>query len=170
MKRVLMMVVGVLVALVVAAPVVAAQPNGGAPQDIDEFLAELGQENPVTLDPGAVFGNCDFPIRFEQNGKAKTLELPGGRFVVAFPGLAATLTNLQTGDQVRLNITGASHQSTLDNGDVVTVVTGRNLLGDPEAGFVLAKGRFSFVFDKDGNLVQPLAGKGTLTDICGLLS
>jgi hypothetical protein len=51
----------------------------------------------------------------------------------------------------------------------VTVVTGRNLLGDPEAGFVLAIGNFSFVFDAGGNLIQPLAGKGTLTNICELI-
>jgi hypothetical protein len=50
------------------------------------------------------------------------------------------------------------------------VVTGLNLLGDPDAGFVLAKGNFSFVFDKDGVLIQPLEGEGQLTDVCELLS
>jgi hypothetical protein len=95
--------------------------------------------------------------------------LPGGRFIFTSPGLTATLTNLENEKQMRLNITGAFHQTTLENGDVVTVATGRNFLGDPEAGFVLAKGRFSFVFDAEGNLVQPLAGKGKLTDVCALL-
>lgn len=170
MKRIVLVGVGILMALVVTAPMVAAQPNGEPPQDIDELL----EENPVDLPAGAVFGNCAFPIRLEYSGKAKTIDLPGDRFVFTSPGLTATLTNLDSGKQARLNVTGAFHQSTRENGDVVTVVTGRNLLGDPEAGFVLAKGRFSYVFDDavppDGpNLVQPLSGKGTLTDVCGLL-
>ncbi len=162
LKRIVMMMVGVLLALVMAVPMAFAQGNGGAPAPVDE--------TPIILEPGAVFGNCDFPIRLEYSGKAKTIDLPGDRFIFTSPGLKATLTNLDNGNQVTLNITGALHQTTLENGDVETVATGRNLLGDPEAGFVLAKGRFSFVFDAQGNLVQPLSGKGQLTDVCGLLS
>jgi hypothetical protein len=62
------------------------------------------------------------------------------------------------------------HQTTLENGDVVTVSTGRSILGDPEAGFVVAIGNFSFVFDKKGNLVQPLEGEGQLIDVCEALA
>jgi hypothetical protein len=69
-----------------------------------------------------------------------------------------------------LNITGTFHQSTDSNGDKVTVVTGRSLLGDPDAGFVLAIGSFSFKFDAAGNLVQPLAGTGQLIKVCPLIS
>ena len=79
------------------------------------------------------------------------------------------MTNLDTLKQVTLNVTGAFHQTTNENGDVVTVVTGRNFLTDPFAGVVLAIGNFSFAFDAGGNLIQPLAGRGTLTDICGLI-
>jgi hypothetical protein len=53
---------------------------------------------------------------------------------------------------VKLNITGTFHQTTEGDGRIVTVITGRSLLGDPEAGFVLAIGNFSFIFDADGNL------------------
>jgi hypothetical protein len=158
-----------LLALVVAVPTVSAQSkNGGKPLDIDKFLAALGQGNPVTVQ-GEPF--CEFPVTVEQNGKAKPLELPGNRFVVAFPGLTVTLTNEATGKEVTLVITGATHQTIDEDGNVVTVVTGLNLLGDPKAGFVLAKGDFSFVFDKNGTtLIQPLQGKGQLIDICELLS
>ena len=162
MKRFVVIMVGILLALAVAAPMASAQAQGGPPQDVDE--------SPIVLEPGAVFGNCDFPIRLEYSGKAKTIELPDGRFIFTSPGLTATLTNLDNGNQETLNITGAFHQTTLKNGDVKTVVTGRNLLGDPEAGFVLAKGQFSFVFDEQGNLVQPLSGKGKLVDVCELLA
>ena len=59
---------------------------------------------------------------------------------------------------------------TLENGDVVTVATSRSILGDPVAGLVLAIGRFSFVFDASGTLVQPLQGTGRLVDIRELLT
>ena len=103
-------------------------------------------KNPSTWDPGAVFGYCDDPIRLEYSGKANTLQLPGGRFIFTSPELTATLTNLDSGVQETVVITGAFHQTTLENGDVVTKATGRNLLGDPQAGFVVAVGNFSYVF------------------------
>jgi hypothetical protein len=69
-----------------------------------------------------------------------------------------------------LNVLGSFHETVLENGDVETVVTGRNLLFDPESGFVLAIRRFSFVFDEEGTLVQPLSGIGQLIDVCELLT
>jgi len=128
------------------------------------------------LEPGAVFGRCDFPILYELSGKAKLITLPGGRFITTAPDQYATLTpilpngDLDLAHQQRINITGSFHQSTDEEGNVVTVATGRNILGDPEAGFVLAIGNFSYVFDADNNLVQPLQGEGQLIDICELLS
>jgi hypothetical protein len=158
-KRAIVMALSVVLALVVAAPMAVAARQ--APP--------IPVEGSQDLEAGAVFGRCDFPIRFELSGKGQTLVLPGDRFIFTSPELTATLTNLETGKQETLVITGAFHQTTLENGDVVTVATGRNLLGDPEAGFVLAIGNFSYVFDKKGNLVQPLSGEGQLVDICTLL-
>jgi len=81
------------------------------------------------------------------------------------------LTNLSDPvKSVTLNITGTFHQSTDTNHDTVTIVTGRNLLGDPDAGFVLAIGSFSYKFDAAGNLVQPLMGTGQLIKVCPLIS
>jgi hypothetical protein len=103
-------------------------------------------------------------------GNAGVINLPGGRVIFTSPGTNATLTNLSDPSKtVTLNITGSFHQST-QNGNTVTVVTGRNLLGDPVAGFVLAIGTFSFVFDASGNLVQPLTGFGQLISVCKLIS
>lgn len=160
MSRSMTIFLGALFALLVAAPMAVAARQ--APP--------LPVEGSQDLPAGAVFGRCDFPIRFAVDGKAQELVLPGGRFIYTSPGLTATLTNLSTGKQVTLSITGAFHQTTLANGDVVTEATGRNLLGDPQAGFVLAIGDYSYVFDKKGNLVQPLTGEGQLVDVCGLLS
>jgi len=159
-SRSIIIAIGALLALLVAAPMAVAARQ--APP--------LPTEGSQDLPAGAVYGKCDFPIRFASSGKAQELVLPDGRFIYTSPGLTATLTNLSTGKQATLTITGAFHQTTLANGDVVTEATGRNLLGDPEAGFVLAIGDFSYVFDKKGKLVQPLTGEGQLIDICGLLS
>jgi hypothetical protein len=159
-KRIVVAVVSVLTALIVAVPI------AGAARQEPPFPVEQH----FVLEAGDVFGRCDFPIEFEMSGKGQTLALPGDRFIFTSPGLTATLTNLNTGTQETFTITGAFHQTTLENGDVVTVATGRNILGDPKAGFVLAIGDFSFVFDKKGNLVQPLEGEGQLIDICELLA
>ena len=166
MRRSIMLALIALLALAVAAPMAVAaappNPNAGAPVPVDA--------TPTDLPAGAVFGRCDFPIRYQLSGKAKLLTLPGGRFITTAPNQTATLTNLNTGKKVTLNITGVFNQTTDENGNVVTMATGRNLLGDPQAGFVLAIGNFSYVFDAKGNLVQPLQGQGQLIDVCGLLS
>ncbi len=144
--------------LVLGMPSAAAAQNDRKPQPVDE--------TPFTLE-----GICAFPIQLELSGKGKTIELPGGRTLVTSPGLRVTVTNLDNPDnQVTLNITGAFHQSVRENGDQVTKATGRNLLLDPEAGFVLTRGNFSFAFDAQGNLIEPLSGQGQMTDVCELIS
>ena len=159
MKRIAVAAISAILALIVAVPI------AGAARQEPPFPVEQD----FVLEPGAVFGNCDFPIRFELSGKGQTLALPGNRFIFTSPDLNVTLTNLDTGTQETFNITGALHQSTLENGDVVTVSTGRSIFGDPEAGFVVGIGNFSFVFDKKGKLVQPLSGEGQLIDVCEAL-
>lgn len=37
---------------------------------------------------------CSFPVRVEVSGREKVILLPGGRLMVASPGLTATFTNL----------------------------------------------------------------------------
>jgi hypothetical protein len=120
--------------------------------------------------PGGTFSNCTFDVEVSFSGLAGEIDLPGNRFIFTAPQLTATLTNLENGRSVTLSITGAFHQSTDQNGNVTTVATGRNLLGDPIAGFVLAIGDFSFVFDSNGNLIQPLTGQGQLIDVCSLIN
>jgi hypothetical protein len=163
MKRIVAMVISVILALTLAAPTVLAQGQGGAPEDVDQT---------ITVNPGDYPGSCDFPFTLELSGKGKTIELPGGKgFILTSPGLDATITNLDNPEnQATYNITGSIHQTTLENGDVETVLTGRNFAIDPEAGTVVAIGRFSFVFDAEGNLVQPLTGEGQLIDVCDVLS
>jgi hypothetical protein len=118
--------------------------------------------------------NCGFTILVELSGKGKTLELPGDRTTFTAPGLTATLTNPANGKQETLVITGALHKSVLENGDTLTVATGRNVLLDPFVpalvGVFLTIGRLTWVVDQEGKIVQPLQGPGKQIDLCALLA
>jgi hypothetical protein len=61
----------------------------------------------ITIPAGGV---CAFGVEISGTGKAKTIDLPGDRFIFTSPGLHATLTNLDNPmKQVMLNVTGAFH-------------------------------------------------------------
>ena len=143
-------------------PPANAQRGGAPPSPVSASL---------TFKQGEIFGECAFPFQLDLNGKAGTITLPGDRFILTAPKLHATLTNINDpAKSVVLNITGTTHQSTDVSGTTTRVITGRNLAGDPDAGFVLVIGSFSFKFDAAGNLVQPLAGTGQLIKVCPLIS
>jgi hypothetical protein len=117
-----------------------------------------------------VKGFCAFPVHILALGKQGVIELPGGGLIVTSPALSATLTNVRSGESVTLSITGAFHITTLANGNVQTVYTGRNIVFDPLVGIVLLIGEFTGVADPEtGMLVQPLEGTGQNIDLCLLL-
>jgi hypothetical protein len=165
-RRSIMIALIALLALVVAAPIVYAQsqpekPNPNAPKDASG-----------TISPDVVAqypGHCDFPLRLDLSGKGKMIELPDGGVILTSPGLNVTLTNEADDKQATFNITGASHTTTLENGNIETVITGRNFAIDPVVGTVITIGRFTFVFDEAGNLVQSQEGVGQRIDVCALL-
>src|SRR3954451_5118201 len=124
---------------------------------------------PVNSTLGPLDGLCTFPVQLQQTGKGKEIDLAGGRKIFTSPGLVAVVTTLdQPSHKVTLNIPGTFHESTDAAKTVTTVVTGRNLLFDPFAGFVLAVGHFQFGFKASGELI-PLAGQGQLSDICAMI-
>lgn len=164
MKRIVLLVVGILSALVVAAPMVSAQSdNGVAPEDASvtygpEILAQFP-------------GHCNFPMQLEVSGKTKTIEQGNGGVIITSPGAFATITNTANDEQATFNITGSAHKSTLANGNVKTVMTGRNFALDPVAGTFISIGRFTFINDPtDTTNVVPVSGKGQMIDVCELLS
>ena len=169
MKRAIVVAISVILALTMAAPTVLARSdNGTAPTDASQtFIIDAGDDT-------VLGGSCAFNMRVDVSGKAKTIELPNGAFVFTSPGLDATITNLENGEQATFNVTGSFHQTTAENGDVTTRITGRNLPFDPDEGVNLTIGNFSFVFDKDGNLIKsfadPPVGNGQVIDVCELLS
>src|SRR5262245_15595085 len=140
----------------------AAQNNGGPPVDVNTtFLIQTG-------DP---FGSCAFDISILVQGKAKIINLAGGRFIITSPMLKATVTNLADPSKrlENISITGASHVTTQPDGSQLFIITGRNLDQDPVQGIVLSIGRFSFVRDAAGIPIVFLSGKGQLIDLCALI-
>ena len=164
MKRFVLLMVGILSALVVAAPMVAAQSdNGGAPQ---EYSVTYGPEV-IAQFPG----HCSFPMQLEVSGKTKTIYQGNGGMIITSPGAFATVTNLANGEQATFNVTGSSHKSILENGNVQTVMTGRNFALDPVAGTFVSMGRFTYVNDPTDTInVVPVSGNGRMIDVCALLS
>src|SRR5829696_8826513 len=111
MRRIMLLFAAVALLALSLAPVVQAQGQGGAPQDVDE--------TPFPIPAGSVFGNCAFDITGQFSGKRKQIELPDGSFIATAPGLKVTLTNDENGNQETFSITGSFHVST-----------------DPETGYV----------------------------------
>ena len=160
-RRIMLLLAAVALLSFSLAPVVLAQ--AGAPEDVDE--------TPFVLKKRAVFGNCAFPVEVQFSGAGKQITLPDGSFIATSPGLKVTLTNTETGTSETFSITGSFDVTTdPETGYVTTTSRGTSLLGDPEAGFVIATGNFSFVVDEKGKLVEPLSGEGELTDVCEALS
>jgi hypothetical protein len=173
MERAIVLALSVILALVVAAPTVLARSDNG-----NNGTAPVPFTDDRTVEPGDAGGSCDeppFTLQLALSGKGKDITLPDGSHIFTSPGLFVTATNLDTPEnQATFSITGAFHVTTAANGDVTYKITGRNLLSDPDAGYVLLSGNFSFVFDKDGNLIKafddPPTGNGQVIDVCALLS
>jgi hypothetical protein len=162
------------VVLVCSLAACSDSPSSTAPAPATPRASAAEGRKPDRLDDTFVWDDasaiCGFPVEVHVSGKAKLIVLSRDRATALSPALEATVTNLATGATITLSITGAFHETTQANGDVVVLGTGRNLLTDPVAGFVLAVGRFSWTVDAQGNLVQPLSGIGQLTNVCALLS
>ena len=177
MKRFVLLMVGILAALVVAAPTAFADrtypPGQYPPYPIDETPMIFPAKGEPYADP---YLSCEFPVSLVNSGLEKDVGLSNGLFIIE-AGRFVTLTNLDTGKQVTVNSTGTYQMMQLEDGFpylTKVTLTGTNIAGLPELGFVVLKGDFTtyIVLDEDGNVVtlQPLAGEGQITDVCELLS
>jgi hypothetical protein len=135
--------------------------NGGAPTPIDaQFVDDFAS---------AV---CGFTVVTKITGKVKVLAFPKGRVLVIGPAFTITFTNATTGRSVTRAVTGASHNTSLPNGNTEIVLTGSNaiaVLGE-ETFFLFLNGRFTYVVDSNGIIVQGLEGNGKREDVCPLLA
>jgi len=172
MNRIVVLAVSVVMVLVVAAPTAFADRTQSPPYPIDETPLIL----PATGDPNAYDNlSCEFPVSVVSSGMEKPVQLPSS-FTIIEAGRETTLTNLDTGKQVTLNVTGAwLFGGVKDEPSLLKdTFTGTNLVGFEETGFVLLEGHFTRITmqDNDGNyiVVQQLTGEGQITDVCELLS
>ncbi len=133
------------VAVLVAGATSMAVPAAAAPPSDQEFTfeASAGQF-------------CDFPIVIAGRGKEKLIDVGNGAQISLSPKLKVTVTRTDTGATASYTVTGASHNTTSANGEVVTRATGRHLLFDPSAGLVVTRGVYTFTTGADGNNVAPL--------------
>ena len=171
-RRMLVLVLSIALAVVVA--IVLPKATSAAPPDSSEH--PNNGEPPDAVNPSLSTSNsCPFTVDIDISGKAKTVELPGGRTIVISPGAHATLTNPdEPANQVSYLITGAFHQTAAGDEVVDVVTTGRVLLFGPDlfgpgtSGIYLAIGRFTFQFNyEEGSYegTQP-TGTGRLIDVC----
>jgi hypothetical protein len=179
-RRSIMIALIALLALALAAPAVLAQgeppeqSNGGAPAEGVIAEGVVPAQDPDAPDTDLASLGCDFDLGYLVTGKTKTITRPDGGAIVIAPGQNATLTNLETGEEVTYNVTGVTFASAPDQNDIVYyVITGRNAAFDP-AGTFLNIGRFTFAIDTTKGelhpIVEPQEGKGQAIDICEILS
>lgn len=153
-RRVLMavVVVGLLAAGAWASPHASAQPEPPVPISGSFTLEDI----------------CAFDVRIDFDGKAGVVVLPNGTVIVTSPGLKATVTNLEDGNQVSLSIPGPV--SMLPSGEAVflgpSLVIRSAQFGDNTEALVYTTGRFTFLAGR----VPPFSGVGRLTDICAALT
>ena len=174
MRRSIMIALIALLALALAAPAVLAQGNGGAPAEGVIAEGVVPAQDPDAPDTDLASLGCDFDLGYLVTGKTKTITSPDGGAIVIAPGQNATLTNLESGEEVTYNVTGVTFASAPDQDDVVYfVITGRNAAFDP-AGTFLNIGRFTFAIDTTTGELHPIVqtqeGKGQAIDICEVLS
>jgi hypothetical protein len=141
--------------------------NPNQPTDLDT--------TPFIVPEGTFGTSQNFPLEFALSGQTKTIDLPDNHSIVVFPGADVTVTNgNDPSHSVTLNITGSDHQTTLENGDVLHELSGRNVVGDfkldgSEPDLLLIAGNFSYIVDSHNNLVQELEGQGQVVDVIDLL-
>ena len=117
--------------------------------------------------------DCGFPVQIDIFGSTITIvSASGDRVFGAFPGGRATLTNLDTGRSLTVNIAGPFHQSFAADGSTTLTSTGPALFflefrGDP--GITLLDGRFVWTFDSQGNETS-FSSVGKTRDLCAELA
>jgi hypothetical protein len=146
------------------AVVAGMSPAAAAPTDASQVLTFKANQL------------CKYAVQLTVSGKSNVLVLPGDRFTVASPGQQVTVTNLRTGEEAAVLITGPTHGTVQADGTTEITVNGLNIvLNAREAksarpGIFLLEGNFNFALKADGSEARVFSGTGDVTDICALLA
>jgi hypothetical protein len=133
---------------------------------------------PEPTDPTPIVGNfCDFETSIVVSGKEKVIEKGDGLSYYISPGQRATVTNTETGESVTVNITGSFRDQVQENGDIQSVLRGRNLIFGPGIeGILLTIGRATATFtlpteqEPDGTATITSGPQGRLVNLCDQLA
>ncbi|GAB2735089.1 hypothetical protein ACX801_01630 [Arthrobacter bambusae] len=118
--------------------------------------------------------NFTNPVRLDVTGRSKTIDLPGGRQILASPNLRVTVT-APNGHSASYLITGATHVTYLPDAIHPTSLelasTGLNLLLIPAAnghpaGLALTTGNVNYAITPTGEELRPFSGSGKVLDVC----
>ena len=133
---------------------------------------------PEPVDPTPIVGTfCDFETSIVVSGKQKVIEKGDGLFLLIGPGQKATVTNTETGESVTVNIAGSFRDEVQENGDVQSVLRGRNLIfGGGIEGLLLTIGRATATFtmpteqEPEGTATITSGPQGRLVNLCDQLA
>jgi hypothetical protein len=160
MKRLAVVFLATLAALVAAAPSAQAAPPTHERVPVDETVIDE---------------SCGFRVQTHVTGFVVTIEWvdeQGTRRFEAFPQGRATHTNLSTGESITVNTAGPEHTTESPDGSLTVVGTGTWGFGNhPETGapgiFQVA-GRWVFSIDAQGN--ESFHFVGRVRDLCAELA
>jgi hypothetical protein len=160
MKRLAVVFLATLAALVAAAPSARAAPPTHERRSIDETFIDR---------------SCGFPVQVEVTGVMLVIEWIDKegtrRRFEGFPQGRLTLTNLLTGKSITVNTAGSAHITENPDGRFTAVGTGNwGFPSDPETGepgFVLFSGRWVFI-EAQGTTSFSFVGKRV--DLCAELA
>jgi hypothetical protein len=160
MKRLAVVFLVTLAALVAAAPSAQAAPPTHEPVPInDEFIDE----------------SCDFPVQVHVTGFMLVIEWVDEdgtiRRFEGFPQARTTFTNSATGESITVSAAGSAHITDNPDGSFTAVGTGTwGFPDDPETGepgVVLLSGRWVFI-EAQGNTSFSFVGQKV--DLCAELA
>jgi hypothetical protein len=119
---------------------------------------------------------CDFPVSIVFNGKGSYNELPNNPQFAAIgpsPGLKATVTNLDNGDTVTVNASGAFRFVEQPDGSVIIRAGGHNFLYaalDIGVGVLSTTGPVTLRNSADGEFVAADVSGARVRDLCAELA
>jgi hypothetical protein len=162
MRRLAVVLLLTVLALVVATPSALAAPptHERVPVDV-HFVDE---------------SSCGFPIEIRQTGFVIAIDWVDengvSRHFEAAPQLKTTLTNLDTGESIRIIIAGPVHITESPDGSLTVVGTGNWLFHNnpktDEPGLFRTSGHFVFSIDAQGN--ESFQFTGHVIDLCAELA
>jgi hypothetical protein len=160
MKRLAVVFLATLAALVAAAPSAQAAPPTHERVPVDETVIDE---------------SCGFRVQTHVTGFVVTIEWvdeQGTRRFEAFPQDRATHTNLSTGESITVNTAGPEHTTESPDGSLTVVGTGTWGFGNHpetgEQGIFQVAGRWVFSIDAQGN--ESFHFVGRVRDLCAELA